>query len=78
LCVDCHIRPAAVYDHRFYARPLEVDAVCYPCNMNRGPAYDRDLLEAETALEWTTVIEEDGERKPINDDRKTQYSTHSN
>lgn len=35
-CVDCGIR-AAHYDHRDYARPLDVDPVCASCNVRRGP-----------------------------------------
>lgn len=34
-CVDCG-RPAAVYDHRDYDRPLDVEPVCRPCNSRRG------------------------------------------
>lgn len=36
-CIDCD-RPAAVYEHRDYAKPLEVDPVCHHCNVLRGPA----------------------------------------
>ena len=36
-CVDCGA-PAAAYDHRDYDRPLDVRAVCDPCNAARGPA----------------------------------------
>lgn len=36
-CADCD-RPAEVYDHRDYAKPLEVDAVCRSCNVMRGHA----------------------------------------
>jgi hypothetical protein len=35
-CSDCDAR-AEQYDHRDYARPLEVSAVCRSCNMRRGP-----------------------------------------
>lgn len=38
LCVDCGIKPAIAYEHRDYAKPLEVQPVCQPCNMKRGPA----------------------------------------
>lgn len=37
MCVDCG-KPAQVYDHREYAKPLEVDPVCKRCNVRRGPA----------------------------------------
>jgi hypothetical protein len=37
LCVDCH-GPGAVWDHRDYSRPLEVEAVCKRCNALRGSA----------------------------------------
>ena len=36
-CVDCG-KAAAVYDHRDYDRPLEVQPVCVSCNWHRGPA----------------------------------------
>ena len=36
-CVDCN-GPAECYDHRDYAQPLKVDAVCRSCNSLRGPA----------------------------------------
>lgn len=37
VCADCG-DPAEVYDHRDYAKPLEVEAVCQLCNQRRGPA----------------------------------------
>lgn len=39
-CVDCG-EQANCYDHRDYAKPLDVDAVCGRCNRLRGPAFDR-------------------------------------
>lgn len=36
-CVDCGAQ-AAAYEHRDYSKPLEVEAVCRPCNRKRGPA----------------------------------------
>lgn len=36
-CVDCG-QPAKVYDHREYAKPLEVVPLCRSCNFRRGPA----------------------------------------
>lgn len=36
-CVDC-ARPAEQYDHRDYGKPLQVVAVCWSCNIMRGPA----------------------------------------
>ena len=36
-CADCGA-PATEYDHRDYAKPLEVDAVCHRCNTLRGKA----------------------------------------
>jgi hypothetical protein len=39
LCVDCG-KPATEYDHREYARPLDVQPVCHSCNLRRGPASD--------------------------------------
>ena len=36
-CKDCG-KPAAHYDHRDYAKPLEVESVCHKCNHKRGSA----------------------------------------
>lgn len=36
-CADCD-RPAFVYDHRDYSRPLDVVPVCESCNRKRGTA----------------------------------------
>jgi hypothetical protein len=36
-CVDCG-NPATEYDHRDYARPLDVQPVCHGCNTRRGSA----------------------------------------
>lgn len=36
-CVDCGFR-AHLYEHRCYDRPLDVEPVCYSCNVRRGPA----------------------------------------
>ena len=36
-CVDCG-KPARVYEHRDYNKPLEVEPVCNGCNIKRGPA----------------------------------------
>lgn len=36
-CVDCGER-ARTYDHRDYARPLDVEPVCHKCNAGRGEA----------------------------------------
>ena len=38
-CVDCG-QMATQYDHREYARPLDVVPVCRSCNIRRGPASD--------------------------------------
>lgn len=38
-CVDCG-KPAVDYDHREYAKPLQVEPVCRSCNLLRGPAID--------------------------------------
>ena len=35
-CTDCG-GPAREYDHRDYAKPLEVEPVCHRCNIRRGP-----------------------------------------
>lgn len=37
VCADCGLM-AQVYDHRDYAKPLEVQPVCRSCNMIRGHA----------------------------------------
>lgn len=36
-CVDCG-SPAQCYDHRDYAKPLDVEPVCRKCNFRRGSA----------------------------------------
>lgn len=36
-CSDCD-KPAEQYDHRDYARPLDVEPVCRSCNLKRGSA----------------------------------------
>jgi len=38
-CTDCD-SPADRYDHREYAKPLQVEPVCINCNKRRGPAID--------------------------------------
>jgi hypothetical protein len=38
LCVDCGLKPASQYEHRDYAKPLDVEPVCQRCNLKRGPA----------------------------------------
>lgn len=48
VCVDCGA-PAEVYDHREYAKPLEVDPVCRGCNVRRGPAKETAPLIAAYA-----------------------------
>lgn len=49
-CVDCGGR-AAVYDHREYGLPLNVDPVCKGCNTRRGPAKETaPLIEARETL----------------------------
>jgi len=37
-CVDCGVERATKYEHRDYAKPLEVQPVCQRCNIKRGPA----------------------------------------
>jgi hypothetical protein len=39
-CVDCGA-PATNYDHRDYAKPLDVEPVCWPCNVKRGGGKNR-------------------------------------
>jgi hypothetical protein len=38
-CADCG-KPASVYDHRDYTRPLDVEPVCRSCNYKRGQAFN--------------------------------------
>jgi hypothetical protein len=38
-CMDCG-GAAVDYDHREYAKPLQVEPVCRRCNLRRGPAID--------------------------------------
>lgn len=42
-CVDCG-KPARDYDHRDYARPLDVQPVCRSCNRKRGPAANHPTM----------------------------------
>lgn len=44
-CVDCG-QPARDYDHRDYAKPLDVQPVCRSCNRKRGPAANHPLIAA--------------------------------
>lgn len=39
VCADCESQ-ARDWDHRDYLRPLDVQAVCKPCNLRRGVAFD--------------------------------------
>ena len=34
-CVDCG-KQAAIYEHRDYMKPLDVEPVCHKCNSKRG------------------------------------------
>jgi hypothetical protein len=62
MCVDCGKR-AFCYDHRDYAKPLEVDPVCGRCNVLRGAGapytgysicWQRNLERTTERLgEWT-------------------------
>lgn len=38
-CVDCGAQ-AFAYDHRSYARPIDIEPVCRSCNTRRGPAIE--------------------------------------
>ena len=44
-CVDCG-KPAQIYEHRNYAKPLDVVPACRSCNALRGPAIDMAPLWA--------------------------------
>jgi DNA-directed RNA polymerase subunit RPC12/RpoP len=62
-CADCG-RPAAVWDHRDYRLPLQVEPTCKRCNALRGPAIwdgaknkpDAPDCAAFTLLEWKTPL----------------------
>lgn len=55
-CVDCG-EEAMVYDHREYARPLDVDPVCISCNKLRGPAIDSGaLLPHPAEIERSRIV----------------------
>jgi len=63
LCVDCG-RPAKCYDHRDYAKPLDVSPVCVRCNTLRGPAANKHLntdpgVRVNVYLSHKTVYELD-------------------
>lgn len=53
-CVDCS-RPAKLYDHRSYVRPLDVQPVCHSCNVRRGPTDDFSKF-AERAIEMRAAL----------------------
>lgn len=46
MCTDCD-QPAAMYDHRDYNRPLDVDPVCKGCNVRRKSAIPKRWTFAE-------------------------------
>lgn len=49
ICMDCKRRQAECYDHRDYSKPLDVDAVCLPCNSSRGRGIPLHLVKPKTA-----------------------------
>lgn len=55
-CVDCGAE-AMVYDHREYAKPLDVEPVCISCNKLRGPAIDSGaLLPHPSEIERSRIV----------------------
>jgi hypothetical protein len=52
VCVDCGAQ-AAVYDHRDYNKPLDVEPVCVPCNAQRGAALPANNDDPEVLFEKT-------------------------
>lgn len=53
-CADCG-KPAQEYDHRDYAKPLDVDPVCRSCNILRGPG--KPAFEMPVALLVDKILE---------------------
>lgn len=49
ICIDCKSRQAECYDHRDYTRPLDVEAVCLPCNASRGRGIPLYLVGSKAA-----------------------------
>lgn len=47
-CADCG-RGAQAYDHRDYDRPLDVQPVCYSCNLKRGSVSAPEALRLHIA-----------------------------
>lgn len=47
-CADCDAR-ATQWDHRDYRKPLDVEAVCDPCNRKRPPALPLGDVDASDA-----------------------------
>ena len=47
VCVDCGSVWARTYDHRDYSKPLDVELVCFRCNLKRGPATWPNLLQLD-------------------------------
>ena len=54
-CVDCG-RPAQVFDHRDYSRPMDVDPVCRSCNSRRGSANDVAHLRIRNRVALASVM----------------------
>jgi len=48
MCTDCGAQ-ARDYDHRDYARPLDIEPVCRRCNQKRGPAKQYQAFHADYA-----------------------------
>ena len=50
-------KPALVYEHRDYRRPLDVEPVCKSCNRKRGPALwnPDEKISYESALVAKTI-----------------------
>jgi hypothetical protein len=45
-CVDCG-KPAQVYEHRDYNKPLAIEPTCRSCNTKRGPAIPKTMTFSE-------------------------------
>ncbi len=56
-CIDCGA-PATVYEHRDYAKPLDVDPTCKRCDILRGPPANNHINPRMPQIGLTLTDEE--------------------
>jgi hypothetical protein len=60
-CADCGGR-ASLWEHRDYAKPFDVEPVCYRCNIKRGPGKRSLGVPTETL---PSIARHLAKRKPL-------------